>query len=243
MSADTSNSTPGSINELATGMELRGKVKRLELIGAFVDIGLESDALLHISQLNQPNVRNVEDILTVDEEITVYVLKVDKETKRVALSMTKPAAVNWGELKTGDAVTGKVVRIESFGVFLDIGAERPGMVHVSEMASGYVKSPEDLVTMGQEVEARILKIDRKKRQIDLTMKTPEPSISEMMMDEEEEEEVPTAMELALRRAMSRADDGAETKTSAQERTRSKKRRPSEVQDDIISRTLRKHQAD
>jgi ribosomal protein S1 len=243
MSADVSNSTPGSINELLPGMELRGKVKRLELVGAFVDIGLESDALLHISQLNQPNVRNVEDVLKVGEEITVYILKVDKESKRVALSMTKPAAVNWGDLKPGDAVTGKVVRIESFGVFLDIGAERPGMVHVSEMASGYVKSPEDVVSMGQEVEARILKIDRKKRQIDLTMKMPEPSISEMLADEEEEQAVPTAMELALRQAMSRVDDVVETKSSAQERTRSKKRRSSQVQDDIISRTLRKHQTD
>ncbi|MBZ0303494.1 MAG: S1 RNA-binding domain-containing protein, partial [Anaerolineae bacterium] len=86
MSADIQ--TPSSIDELAPRMELRGKVTRLELTGAFVDIGVGTDAFLHISQLNQANVRNVSDVLSADQEITVYVLRVDKEAGRIALSMT-----------------------------------------------------------------------------------------------------------------------------------------------------------
>jgi predicted RNA-binding protein with RPS1 domain len=87
--------------------------------------------------------------------------------------------------------------------------------------------------VGDEVEARILKINRKKRQIDLTMKAVEPEVE--MIPDEEEEEVPTAMELALRRAMEQADD--ETPAQARERDKKKIR---QQQDDIISRTLRNH---
>ncbi|MAS33312.1 MAG: hypothetical protein CL610_04860 [Anaerolineaceae bacterium] len=242
MSADIA--TPGSIEELAPRMELRGKVTRLELTGAFVDIGIGEDAFLHISQLNKPDIRNVSDVLDVDSEINVFVLKVDKEAGRVALSMSKPPAVTWDELSEGDAVNGKVVRIENFGVFVDIGAERPGMVHVSELSNNYVKSPSDVVSVGQDVEARVLKVNKRKRQIDLTMKTSEPVVSASdYEDDEDVGEMPTAMELALRRAMaaqSDADEDVSDKLASGKNAR-KARRSSDTQDDIISRTLRSQQ--
>ena len=171
MSAESA--TPVSIEALQPGMELRGTVKRLELFGAFVDVSAGQDALLHISQLNKPNVRNVEDVLKVGEEITVYVLKVDAAAGRVALSMSRPSAFNWDELREGVTVHGKIVRIENYGVFVDFGAERPGMVHVSELTNGFVRSPSDVVNIGDDVEARVLKVNRGKRQIDLSMKLDE----------------------------------------------------------------------
>lgn len=234
MSADTTTPTPSSVDDLTQGMELRGTVKRIELYGAFVDIGIGRDALLHISQLGKADVRNVEDVVKAGDEITAFILKVDKKDNRVALSLVKPPAVNWDNLKEGDKVNGTIVRLESFGVFVDIGAERPGMVHVSELTDGFVKSPSDVVSVGQEVEARILKINRKKRQIDLTMKEAVEKV-DMVADDESDEPLPTAMELALRRAMEQQESQTDKAAEAKQRKADKKQ---QELDDIIARTLR-----
>lgn len=210
-------SAPMTLDDLRPGIELKGTVKRIELYGAFVDIGVGTDALLHISQLGKANVRNVEDVVKVGEETTVYVLKVDKDTKRIALSLVKPPAINWDTLKEGDILEGEVERIENFGAFINIGAERPGMVHVSEMAEGFVKSPSDVVKVGEKVQVRILKINRKKRQIDLSMKQPEEKIE--IPQDEEEDDLPTAMALALRKAMSSEEDDEETFVTPRNRRR------------------------
>jgi len=225
--------TPTTVNELKTGMELRGTVKKIELYGAFVDIGVGQDALLHISQLGKANVRNVEDVVKEGEEVTVYVLRVDKSAGRVALSLTKPPEVTWDDLKEGMIVTGNVVRVENYGVFVDIGAERPGMVHVSELASGYVNSPSDVVKVGDEVQARIMKINRKKRQIDMSVKAAEAPVE--VVEEGGEENVPTAMELALRQAMAGSELEAPRGKNSK---RDKRGKHSQEQEDILARTLR-----
>ncbi len=235
MSEETTTTKPSSVNELTPKLELKGKVKRLELYGAFVDIGVGHDALLHISQLGKANVRNVGDVVKVDEEITVYVLKVDASAGRVAVSLVKPPDFTWDDLKEGENVTGKVVRMENFGLFVDIGAERPAMIHVSELSDNFVNSPSDIAKVGDTVEARILRVNPKKRQIDLTMKTapePAPEIEDVV-----EEVVPTAMELALRGAM---DDKKTARSRHENKERERREKMSRERDDIIARTLRSH---
>jgi ribosomal protein S1 len=221
---------------LTVGMERKGKVKAIELYGAFVDIGTGQDALLHVSQLGKPNVRNVEDVVKAGEEITVYVLKVDKDNGRVALSLVKPPTVAWDDLQVGQSLTGKVTRIEKFGAFVDVGAERPAMIHVSELSDGYVKSPNDVVKIGQEVTGRVLKIDRKKRQIDMSLKTVQEKI-EMPKEEAAEDDSLTTMAMAFRRAMGNENIPLPDKPNTK---REKRQRREREQDEIIERTLRHH---
>jgi len=235
MSEETTTTGPTSVSELSPKMELKGTVKRLELYGAFVDIGVGQDALLHISQLGKPNVRNVGDVVKVGDEVTVYVVKVDPSAGRVAVSLVKPPDFTWDDLKEGETVSGKVVRMENFGLFVDIGAERPAMIHVSELSDNFVNSPSDIAKVGDTVQARILRVNPKKRQIDLTMKTapePAPEIEDVV-----EEAIPTAMELALRGAM---DDKKSARDRRENKERERREKMSRERDEIIARTLRSH---
>jgi predicted RNA-binding protein with RPS1 domain len=164
-------------------MQYTGKVIKVSLAGAVIDIGLEKPAVLHISQIVTPDntpVKRVEDVLTVGSDVQVWIKRVMKKDgeDRVELTMLQPLALEWRELKVGNTVKGKVVRLEKFGACVEIGAERPGLVHISEMAHGYVKVPGDVVKEGDEIEAQILEINRKKKQIKLSIKAlqPEPEV-------------------------------------------------------------------
>lgn len=214
--------------ELGTGTGVTGKVTYLAPYGAIVTISEDVDALLHISQVGRTDFRNIEEVFSLGDTVEAYVLKVDG-ANRIALTMEKPPELPWSKIKKGESYKGTVTRIETYGAFIDIGAERPGMVHVSEMADGYVQSPEDIVSVGQEVDVRVLKLNKRNRQIDLSMKTPEEEIQEIL---EPEEDVPSAMELAFRRAQRQADRS--------DKTAKKARRRNNTQDDIIARTLRNH---
>jgi small subunit ribosomal protein S1 len=235
MSEEANTSAPTSVSELVPKMELKGTVKRIELYGAFIDIGVGQDALLHISQLGQPNVRNVEDVVKAGDEVTVYVLKVDPAANRVALSLVKPPDFTWDDLQEGQIINGKVVRVESYGLFVDIGAERPGMIHVSELSDEYVGSPSDVAKVGDVVQARVIKINRKKRQIDMSLKKAEERVE--AVEQTEEENIPTAMEMALRQAM----EGKESVRSRREnRDRERREKLMREREEIIERTLRNH---
>jgi small subunit ribosomal protein S1 len=238
MSEEGNVTAPKSVGELVPKMELKGTVKSIELYGAFVDIGVGQDALLHISQLGKPNVRNVEDVVKVGDEVTVFVLKVDPTANKVALSLVKPADFTWDELREGQVINGKVVRVESYGLFVDIGAERPGMIHVSELSDEYVGSPSDVAKVGDTVQARIIKINRKKRQIDMSLKKAEEPI-EQAADAEPEEAMPTAMEMALRQAME-SEGKAAGRERRENRDRERREKLIREREEIIARTLRNH---
>lgn len=217
---------------IGIGDQVSGTVKHLGMYGALVDIGTGQDALLHISQLGHNEERSFEEVVQKGGEITAYILKT-RNDGHVALTMDKPPAVPWQAIKVGNMYTGEVIRIENFGVFVDIGAERPGMVHVSEMADGYVKSPADVVSVGEEVEVRILKKSGgRQRQIDLSMK---PVEEEVETFDEPEDELPTSMAQAFRRAMEQQDDEPEATPKLSKKAT---KRSNETQDDIIARTLR-----
>jgi len=148
-----------SFEALKPKQELRGKVVKVELYGAFVDVGVGQDGLLHISQLSTERVKNVNDKVSVGDEITVWVRNVDVEQKRIDLTMIEPPGMMWNEIQVGQQLTGKVIRVEKFGAFIDIGAERPGMVHVSELASGFISAPSEVVKVGDEIKVKVIKVN------------------------------------------------------------------------------------
>lgn len=175
-------------DELKPKTHFSGKVLKVAAGGALVDIGQDKPGFLHISQVaaSAEGVKRVEDVLQVGATVDVWVRRVKEG--RVELTMVQPLAYDWKDLKPGMNVTGRVVKLETYGAFVDIGAERPGLIHISEMAHGYVRTPADVVKEGDEVEAQILDVIRRKKQIKLSMKAlqPEPvkEEPEMMVEEE-----------------------------------------------------------
>jgi ribosomal protein S1 len=223
-----------SLQDLEPSQKVVGIVNKIELFGAFVDIGAEMPGLLHISQLKRGNVNRVDDEIKEGDEIEVWIQKIDRAAKRVELTLIKPVTLRWNKLKVGETVQGEVVRIENFGAFVDIGAERSGLVHVSEMGDDYVKDPNEHVKVGEQVSVTIVEIDRKKKQIRLSMKTSLEQFEDL--DDEIEEEIPTAMEIALRQAL----DGDEPASQIREGKESKVSPGKErgEMEDIFSRTLK-----
>jgi transcriptional accessory protein Tex/SPT6 len=163
--------------------------------------------------------------------VEVWVQRVDANAGRLELTMIPPILMDWRDLKPGVRTKGKIVRLEPFGAFVEIGAERPGLVHVSEMSDEYVRNPGEIVKVGDEVDVAVLEVNRKKRQIRLTMKVVE--VEEHEGDEEGAEASVTPMELALRQAMA-GDAPASRPTS---RPGAVPKRARNAQEDIIARTL------
>lgn len=233
--------------------KLSGKVLKTTLAGALVDVGQTIPGVIHISQLSTDPVNKVEDIVKEGQTVEVWVRRVKKD--RIELTMVQPLALEWKEIEPEMVVKGKVVRLEAYGAFVDIGAERPGMIHVSELAHGYVKTPGEIVKEGDEVEAKVLDVNRKKKQIKLSMKALEPEIEEFKPAKEEkkrsgkrgpkkesmdtfEQEEPkepelTGMQIAWQEALHRAN--AE-KAYKMKRAKSGL---SQEQEDLLDRTLKK----
>jgi small subunit ribosomal protein S1 len=237
------------LGEIKRKAHFTGTVMKTTLAGAVVDIGLETPGVVHISQLQTEPVNRVDDVVHPGQEVEVWVRRVFPKKNRIELTMIKPLDLEWREIEKDMVVKGKVTKLEKFGAFVDIGAERPGLVHISEMAHDYIKSPGDVVKEGDEVEVKVLSVDRKKKQIKLSMKALEPppvkvpkevqqlpvQPAKSSSDEEEAKEapIPTAMEMALREAMERSRGREEPSPKGKRRHSGNK---DEIEN-ILSRTL------
>ncbi len=230
---------PTSLDQVKRKSHFTGKVVKIGLAGAVIDVGLGVPGVLHISQLQQEPVNRVEDVLKIGQEVEVWVRRVSPKGDRIELSMIKPLDLEWRELKKDMVVKGKVVRLERFGAFVDIGAERPGLIHISELTHDYIRSVEEVVKEGDEVEVKILDVDRKKKQIKLSRKAMEEQVikaaqkQEDPAPEEVEVPVPTVMEAAMREAMQRV----KTRDDAPRSRGKRSNKPRNDLESIFARTL------
>ena len=162
------------IGKLQKGQVLEGTVKNITSYGVFIDLG-GVDGLIHITDLSWGRVTHPEEIVSLDQKLNVVILDFDDEKKRIALGLKQLSAHPWDalstELKVGDKVKGKVVVMADYGAFVEIAAGVEGLIHVSEMSwSQHLRSAQDFLKVGDEVETVILTLDRDERKMSLGIK-------------------------------------------------------------------------
>ena len=168
------------MSKLEKGQILEGTVKNITSYGVFVDLG-GVDGLIHITDLSWGRVNHPEEVVALDQKIQVVILDFDEQKKRIALGLKQLTPHPWealdANLKVGDKVHGKVVVMADYGAFVEIAAGVEGLIHVSEMSwSQHLRSAQDFMKVGDEVEAVILTLDREERKMSLGIKqlTPDP---------------------------------------------------------------------
>ena len=162
------------ISKLEKGQVLEGTVKNITSYGVFVDLG-GVDGLIHITDLSWGRVSNPHEVVELDQKINVVILDFDNEKKRIALGLKQLTPHPWDaldpDLKVGDHVKGKVVVMADYGAFIEIAPGVEGLIHVSEMSwSQHLRSAQDFMHVGDEVEAVILTLDREERKMSLGIK-------------------------------------------------------------------------
>ena len=168
------------MSKLEKGQILEGTVKNITSYGVFVDLG-GVDGLIHITDLSWGRVNHPEEIVALDQKIQVVILDFDDAKKRIALGLKQLTPHPWEaldqNLKVGDKVKGRVVVMADYGAFVEIAPGVEGLIHVSEMSwSQHLRSAQEFMKVGDEVEAVILTLDREERKMSLGIKqlTPDP---------------------------------------------------------------------
>lgn len=161
------------------GQIIKGVVKRLTDFGAFVDIG-GVDGLIHISDLAWHKINHPSEVVTEEQEVKVQVLKVDKERGRISLGLKQALPNPWDEVekkyKVGSVIDGKIVKLVSFGAFVEVEPGVEGLVHISQISKDHVANPEDVLEVGQMVKVKIMDINAKEKRISLSIKEAEAEV-------------------------------------------------------------------
>ena len=161
------------IEELTEGEVRRGKVTGISTFGAFVDLG-GADGLIHISELSWSPVNSTEDVVKVGEELDVYVLRVDAENRKIALSLRRLEPEPWETIHerygVGDIVDATVTKLTNFGAFARVEGSVEGLIHISELTSRMINHPREVVREGDTVKLKILRIEPERRRLGLSLK-------------------------------------------------------------------------
>ncbi len=178
--------------EIEEGQVRKGTVRRMTNFGAFVDLG-GIDGLLHVSEMAWYRVGHPSEILKENDEIEVFVLGVDKENEKVSLSLKKIIPNPWDNIEqkysTGQVVTGKVVRLVPFGAFVELEPGVDALVHISQLSQKRIGTPGEVVSVGEQVTAKVIDVDSEKHKISLSIKELAEKEPEAHQPEAQQDEV------------------------------------------------------
>ncbi len=192
--------------EIEEGKEVKGTVKSVTNFGAFVDIG-GVDGLVHISELSWNSYQHPSEIVKVGDEITVKILSFDKETGKISLGYKKEEDNPWVKIKDvcseGDTIKCKIVRLTPFGAFAEVIPGIDGLIHISQIANRKIGKPADVLTVGEEVEAKVIELNYETKKVGLSIRAliqQEPASEEVAEEATEEVAVETVAEEATAEA-------------------------------------------
>ncbi len=201
--------------EMQVGAVVVGKVKRFTEFGAFVSVK-GFDCLARKSEISWTRIEKPEDVLELNEKYEFIILDVDREKGRISLGYKQlqktPYEIANEQLTIGDVIKGKVVRIAPFGAFVEIIPGVDGLVHISQVTHDYIKTLDDVLKVGDEVEAKIIKIDDKKITLSIKELLPEPEVTAEVAEGEEVKEDKPARKPRERKAPKTDDAQGEKKT-------------------------------
>ena len=160
-------------SEIEVGKQYHGTVKSLTSYGAFVDIG-GVDGMVHVSELSWNRIKNPSEVVKVGDEIDVFVIALDPEKRKISLGYKTEANNPWtlftNQFQVGDVVKVKIVKLMTFGAFAEIIPGVDGLIHISQIADRRIGKPEDVLSEGQEVDAKIIDIDQEHKRISLSIR-------------------------------------------------------------------------
>ncbi len=176
------------IEELSEGEIRKGKVTGISNFGAFVDMG-GADGLIHISELSWGMVNSPEEIVSVGQELDVFVLRVDRESMKIALSLRRMHPEPWDTIheryQVGDVVDATVTKLADFGAFARLEDSIEGLIHVTELTSAVIAHPREVVSEGTTVKVRILRIEADRKRLGLSLKQSEEEFGEQVFTADE----------------------------------------------------------
>lgn len=238
------------VKTLAVGQEVEGVVKRVTEFGAFIDIGVGRDGLVHVSEMAQGRVSKPSDVVKEGDKVQVWIKELDREKNRISLSMIQPGTMTLRDLDEGAIVRGRVTRLERYGAFVDVGVGRDGMLHVKEMGRGYVEKPEDVVTVGDEIDVQVIGLDRRRGRIDLSIKEllpPAPEAAPVAAPQGEPAEVEDFPVMVEEQFLSPFEAALQQAKGGAERRRDRKKKGTRTwefdddeEEDLIQRTIAHH---
>lgn len=165
------------------GSKIKGKVRNMTSYGAFVEIENDIDGMIHVSDMSWTRkINNPNELLKVGQEVEAVILDIDPAQQRISLGLKQLENDPWVNIdslyKIGDLVKGKITKITAFGAFIELSNKIDGLIHISQISDEHVKRVKDILSLGDEVEARVIKIDKEERRIGLSVKAAKENYSE-----------------------------------------------------------------